>query len=170
METSQVPLNPLGLPSPPLILNPLIHFPQISSWMPPSCKVGVVFPVGGIQEKTDTQLKWGTGEEMNVGKMSLWSRRLKSCSREMHWQSSLKHYQWGAVLKQVVLHWHQLHKNAHDIMIISRSPGYCHGGMTACQGHVRTDTKPEQINQTVIFSATAGTERGKMKTEWATEV
>lgn len=48
-----------------------------------------------------------------------------------------------------------------DIMIIPRNSDYCHGGMKICQGHVRTDTGPEQINRAVSFSPTAGTEREK---------
>lgn len=51
----------------------------------------------------------------------------------------------------------------HDIMIILRNSDYCHGGMKICQGHVRTDTRPEQINRTVSFSPTAGTEQEKKK-------
>lgn len=51
----------------------------------------------------------------------------------------------------------------HDIMIIPRNSDYCHGGMKICQGHVRTDTRPEQINRTVSFSPTTGTEREKKK-------
>lgn len=76
--------------------------------------------------------------------------------------------------KQGVLQWPQCeqlngHTRAHDIMIIPRNPGYCHGGMRAFQGHVRTDTKPEQINRTVSFSPTAGTERkkGGKKEKWS---
>lgn len=48
-----------------------------------------------------------------------------------------------------------------DIMIIPRNSDYCHGGMKIGQGHVRTDTRPEQINRAVSFSPTAGTEREK---------
>lgn len=53
----------------------------------------------------------------------------------------------------------------HDIMIISCNLGYCHGGMNACQGYVRTDTKSEQINRSISFSPTAGTERKKEEKE-----
>lgn len=67
-----------------------------------------------------------------------------------------------SVLK--VLQWDQSeHLTGHMIedntMIISCKPGYCQGGMKACQGHVRIDTKPEQINHAVCFSPATGTER-----------
>lgn len=93
METAQLPfclsLNPLLLQSPPLVLKPLIHFPQITSWIACSFLQGQrgFSPRRNIN-KTDTQMRWGRGEER--GKMSLWMLETKAL-----WQGNtlaVKHF------------------------------------------------------------------------------